>query len=224
MTMANLSEIIASLQNAVRSGGVSKTLLEKSKSDLAELGYEYNEDRFPKLVGTETFKSSVGNEPSNLAEALLWKLGKWKDYKTFVANYAAADPKVTEKGVVFFAFAQHLKDKSNPIYDQHAIRALWAIDTRLNLEDSLECRSLLLDGDGKWKQAGSGKSAVGCYELFVKHVNTLVPEGGDGVLGEIDRLLMPLGQAIKKSATTYEAFRVLCGWTAAGHLARSNEA
>jgi len=29
---------------------------------------------------------------------------------------------------------------------------------------------------------------------------------------ELDRLLMPLGQAIKKSTSSYNEFRRLCGW------------
>src|SRR6185437_7897183 len=100
--------------------------------------------------------SSVGT-PANLSEALLWKLGKWKSYKKFASNYKNSAAQPTKTDVVFFAFARHLEDRdNNPIYDQHAIRALWAICGKLTPEECERCKSVLLDGEGKWKTTGSG--------------------------------------------------------------------
>ena len=125
---ATLKELISTLQAAVLKDGLTKTVVETAIGQLKDLNYKYDDEKFPILVGTEKFSDTSGNTPANLAEALLWKLGKWKVYKTFVSNYTSEGPKVTKDGgVVFSAFAKHLKNKENPIYDQHAIRALWAI-------------------------------------------------------------------------------------------------
>jgi len=128
----------------------------------------------------------------------------------------AEDAKATKQDVVFFAFAKHLKDKHNPIYDQHAIRALWAICGKLSDDERKKCKSLLFDGKNKWKQTGSGGDTIECYDLFVKHINDLVATNNGVTKGEMDRLLMPLGQAIKKATDSYTAFHELCGWSGDG--------
>jgi hypothetical protein len=177
------------------------------------LGFKlYDEKQFPPLIDSDKFVDSSRDSPSNLAEALLWKLGKWKSYKRFAANYAAKSPVPTKQDVVFFAFAKHLKDRGNPIYDQHSIRALWAICGNLNDEEKIKCKSLLFDGNDVWKPSGSGRDTIACYELFVRHINNVVNTDDGPSLSEIDRLLMPLGQAIKKHTKTYAEFHSLCGW------------
>lgn len=143
---------------------------------------------------------------------LLWKLGKWQSYKKFAANYTDDDSKPTKQNVVFFAFGRHLKDKKNPIYYQHSIRALWAICGKLTANERKKCKSLLFDGKGKWKQTGLGGATIECYELFVRHINDLVSSDNGATRSEIDRLLMPLGQAIKKSTGSYVELHQLCGW------------
>jgi len=215
-TTKQLKELICTLQQNIANGGMTKEVVDTAIRQLATLGYEYDYERFPALRNTENFTDTSGEAPSNLAEALLWKLGKWKSYKKFASQYVDNEVKPTKTDVVFFAFAKHLKDKNNPIYDQHAIRALWAICGKLTSDEKKQCKSLLFDGNSKWKQAGSGGHAVQCYELFVKHINDLVAVDAGPSKGEIDRLLMPLGQAIKKKTSSYVEFSQLCGWSENG--------
>lgn len=210
---SQLKKLIASLQNAITSGGMNREVIDAAINELSKLGYKYDYKRFPILINTETFSDTSGDTPSNLAESLLWKLGKWQSYKRFATNYTNENSKATKTDVVFFAFAKHLKNKDNPIYDQHAIRALWAICGKLTDDEKKKCKSLLFDGKDKWKQAGSGGETIDCYELFVKHINDLVSVSGGAAKGEIDRLLMPLGQAIKKNTKTYAEFLSLCSWS-----------
>ena len=142
-----LEDLIAGLQKAIAGGRINKGIVENAIKALADLGYQYDDKRFPTLRGTENFADTSGKTPSNLAEALLWKLGKWQSYKNFVANYTDDDAKPTKQNVVFFAFARYLKDKNNPIYDQHAIRALWAICGKLTVNERKKCKTLLFDGN-----------------------------------------------------------------------------
>lgn len=213
MKESALGKLIASLQQAITNNGMKRETVDDAINTLSALGYKYDYERFPALADPDTFGVTSNETPSNLAEALLWKLGKWKSYKQFSAYYTNKDavPKTTD--VVFFAFAKHLKDRNNPIYDQHAIRALWAICGKLTDDERNKCKSLLIDGKSKWKQTGSGSDTIECYNLFVNHVNDLVSVTDGATMIEIDRLLMPLGQAIKKSTKTYSEFQSLCGWS-----------
>lgn len=208
----SLPGLIAVLQGATADGGIDYEVLKQAVNDLSALGYQYDHDLFPDLENTENYKDSIGESPSNLAEALLWKLGKWKSYKRFAAYYVDTCLTPTQTDVVFYAFARHLKDRSNPIYDQHAIRALWAICGNLSDAETSSCRSLLFDRHDKWKQVGSGSATIECYNIFVKHVRTLMIGKTGPSLTELDRLLMPLGQAIKRTTNTYAEFQRLCGW------------
>jgi len=126
-----LKELIASLQKIIMGNGIDKGSIENLIKALSDMGFQYDDKKFPALKGTENFIDTSGETPTNLAEALLWKLGKWQSYKEFAANYTNDDSEPTKQNVVFFAFAKHLKDKEYPIYDQHAIRALWAICGKL---------------------------------------------------------------------------------------------
>jgi hypothetical protein len=77
MTKNNtLVELISGLQKTIASGGINKGTVENAGKALSDLGYQYDDRRFPALVGTENFADTSGEIPSNLAEALLWKLGK----------------------------------------------------------------------------------------------------------------------------------------------------
>ncbi len=212
----SLPGLIAVLQGAVAAGGIDYEVLRKAVTCLSTLGYRYDYDLFPELEKTETYTDSIGEAPCNLAEALLWKLGKWKSYKKFVAYYKDIDLSPTHTDVVFYAFARHLKDRSNPIYDQHAIRALWAICGNFSDAEKSSCRSLLFNRYGKWKQVGSGSATIECYKIFVLHIKSLIVDQSGPSMTEIDRLLMPLGQAIKKTTNTYEEFQRLCGWPVNG--------
>jgi hypothetical protein len=207
-----LKELINTLQQGIKNKQINRDQINNAITELSNLGYKYDDKKFPALKNSESFTDASVDTPLNLAEALLWKLGKWQTYKKFTANFTndAAEAKKTD--VVFFAFAKHLKDKENPIYDQHAIRALWAIDIFTNEEKS-KCKSLLFDSKNKWKTTGSGTETINCYNLFISHINTLVSNSGEISKKEIDRLLMPLGQAIKKETNDYLDFKSLCGWS-----------
>lgn len=211
----SLASLITDLRKDSTSTGMTSKVVQSALDRLAGLDakYKYDLDRFPPLGDTHAFTDASTDTPSNLAEALLWKLGKWNAYKQFVASYMAHDPQPTKTNVVFVAFARHLQDKDNqPIYDQHAIRALWAIDGRLTDQEKQQCHSLLLDRKGNWKPSGSGSATIECYGFFVKHLKDLVNVPNGVSLGEVDRLLMPLGQAIKKSTKSFVEFQRLCGW------------
>lgn len=204
----SLSELIASLQNSVSSGGMTSETVAEAIKELATFGHKYDYDSFPKLENTEVFTDDSGETPRNLAEALLWKLGKWKSYKKFAMQYSDENSQPTDTDVVFFAFAKHLKNPNNPIYDQHAIRAMWAVCGNLTPNERAKCKRLLMNSREEWKEAGSGSSAVDCYKIYVRHLNDMVKAGA--TKREIDLLLMPLGQALKKSTKNYCEFCALC--------------
>ena len=207
--MEEISELIREIRSAIKNSKLTEDFILSSTMKLSLIGYSYNYDTFPKLKETESFTDESCESPQNLAEALLWKLGKWKSYKKFCNQYSDSNTKPTNSDVVFYAYSQHLKDKENPIYDQHAIRAIWAIYENLSEEEKLKCKSLLMNSKNNWKESGSGRHAVDCYELFLKVIEELT---GNGASKEtIDRLLMPLGQAIKKNTNTYDEFCKLCG-------------
>lgn len=212
---AILKNLIARLRKAVAEGELTEEVVKQATEKLSEIR-KYDDEKFPALAGTDKFKDTSGSTPANLAEALLWKLGKWKVYKKFAAYYKAESPNPTKTDVVLFAFVKHLKDKEIPIYDQHAIRALWAICGALTEAEVRSCKSLLFDGKNKWKATGSGTDTIECYELFVRHMSTLTAANGAPSIGKMDRLLMPLGQSIKRSTNSYQEFRELCGWSTEG--------
>lgn len=175
--------------------------INKAIGTLRELGHNtYDRNKFPALENTDSFDVEIGSTPATLAEAFLWKLGKWPAYKTFVENYKAENMEVSKKGgIVFSAFAKHLQNNDLPIYDQHAIRSIWAI-CELEEKDQSRCKSLLLDTSGAWKQTGSGDDGS-CYKLFVDQVEAICKDNNVSHR-ELDMLLMPLGQAIKKETRT----------------------
>lgn len=212
-----LVDLVAILKTAVRNRALGGECIEAAIDDLRELGFNtYDSVKFPSLRDTGRFTVDVGESPSTLAEALLWKLGKWPAYKKFVQSYATQDLAVSsEGGVVFSAFAKHLQDNNYPIYDQHAIRSIWAI-CDLSVDEINLCRSLLFHRDGSWKPAGSGDNGA-CYNLFVRYVSE-IHEFSGVTLRELDLLLMPLGQALKvetraKGArgSDLDRFTTLCG-------------
>lgn len=212
----SLRDLVLFLQQAIRKGGLNEKQVKYATEELATLKYTYDEAKFPKLTETKNFSAGVKDTPQNLAEALLWKLGKWPSYRTFAKQYSDSDNQAqpSSTSVVFFAFAKHLKDPDkNPIYDQHTLRAMWAINLRLNDQERSCCKEVLMNGENKWKAAGSGNSAAFAYKLFQEHFNDLSKaESTDATAkGIFDRLLMPLGQALKDCTKDYDAFYKLCG-------------
>jgi len=220
-----LADLIRNLQVAVERNKLTSGAVSDAIKKLTQLGHkEYDLDKFPELADTSSFKGPIRNAPVNLAEALLWKLGKWKVYQTFAKNFNNKALKVSKTGgVVLSAFAKHLQDNNNPIYDQHAIRALWAISRDFSKDEKEKCESLLFNGSKTWKDAGSGDDGA-CYQLYVHRMATLCSKNNIKN-DELDRLLMPLGQAIKKSTrkkrgakstrTDHDRFVALC-WPSDG--------
>lgn len=208
--------LVNHLRVKVKEKKIDDNVIASAISDLESLGYEpYDKNKFPALCNTESFDSTIGSTPANLAEALLWKLGKWPAYKTFVENYKNKDLEVSATGgVVFSVFAKHLQNNDHPIYDQHAIRAIWAI-CELDGKQQALCKKLLVKKSGEWKDAGSGDDGS-CYKLFVYWIKKICEEN-KLEHKYLDTLLMPLGQALKKATRTkskdesdYQKFIELC--------------
>jgi hypothetical protein len=212
--MTSLKQIILDLQEAISdpNNKLTKYTVVEKTAELDGLGYKYDFDKFPVLLDANQYADTSGDTPATLAEALLWKLGKWKSYKNFVSQYIDNDAEPSQKGVVFFAFAKHLQDSQNPIYDQHALRALWSICLNLDAAHKNQCKSLLFKKDGTWKPAGEGVDTVNCYNIFVDFVGRLTAVEGGLTKRDLDCLLMPLGQAIKKKTSNYNELCDLCGW------------
>lgn len=208
----SLGGILADLRGSIARRALDRRAVSNACRALENVNenYRYDDGAFPQLTDTHQFVVHVGTTPTNLAEAMLWKLGRWKAYKRFAANYKDPLAEPTTQDVVLFGFARHLKDKSRPIYDQHAIRAIWAIDDNLTPAESAICKSVLFDTHHKWKASGSGSDTIDCYNLFVRRVANLAPAEGNVTNIELDRLLMPLGQAIKELTGSYEEFMALC--------------
>lgn len=203
-----LQDLVKNLRETTKNGPLDKQQLLDAIDALKKIGYEYDPEAYPELRDTEKFIYDSRDSPKNLSEALLWKLGKWKVYKKFASQYANknASPKNTD--VVIFAFAKHLRNKSNPIYDQHALRAMWAICGQLSKKEREKCKKFLVNSAGKWKNAGSGKTAVACYRIFAKRIRKMVDT--DARLRDLDLLLMPLGQALKDLSKNYRGYSKIC--------------
>jgi hypothetical protein len=155
------------------------------------------------------------NCPRTLAEALLWKMGKWSAFKTFVENYKNPTRSAPKNAIVFYAFAQHLREEKTPIFDQHALRAIWAI-TESTDDQNLKIASSLFNGKGKnfekWKSSGSGEFYNDCREIYHSLLVSILPENYTrNNLANLDRFLMPLGQVLKKKAPNFNDFRKLIG-------------
>lgn len=194
---SGLAKIIEEVKLSISRNELNKELARKAIISLTEIGHSaYDSNKFPKLENTSSLLTDIGTTPKTLAEALLWKMGKWPTYLNFSKSYNNKDLKVSaEGGVVFSAFAKHLQDNKFPIYDQHAIRAIWAV-CDLAADEAEKCKKLLFDKSGRWKQSGSGDDGS-CYEIFLKKVTNICEENRISHQ-DLDMLLMPLGQAIKK--------------------------
>ncbi len=195
-------DLISNIRTAIKEQRL-KTELQNIIRQLSILGYEYDFDTFPPLENTDKFDTDIEGSPKSLAEALLWKLGKWKTYSNFVAYYQDNNSESSDTDVVFHAFARHLKE-DKPIFDQHTLRSMWIVDDKLSDDDRSHCKKYLMNSKGNWKQSGSGGSGTKCYALYVRFVEELVSNNSGLTNENIDRLFMPLGQALKKNTQNYE--------------------
>jgi hypothetical protein len=209
MRSTQLSKLTADLRSRFTAGELTAKSIADATVTLAQLKYSYNAKKFPTLCQTPPPPALVGT-PQTLAEALLWKLGKWPAYRSFAAFYNAESTSPRPTHSVFDAFALHLKDQERfPIFDQHSLRAVWGI-CDLSTSEHEFCKSFLVEDSGRWKAAGSGKAGPECYRLFKTYLNAIRRQDPSLTLPGIDRLLMPLGQALKKVTRNYAAFCKLC--------------
>lgn len=202
-----LKNIVSKLRQHVQANTLDVNAVQSATDDLAKLGYCYDAQLFPPLP-TQNWAAPSHTTPQSLAEALLWKMGKWKIYKSFAEHYEDTSSK-PKNDVVFYAFAKHLQDPKKPIYDQHSLRAILAVDTNLASRERALCRSLLFKKDGNWKPIISGSKSFDGYTIYVQRVKEL--EKGGASLDALDKLLMPLGQALKDSVKNSDEFHQLAG-------------
>ena len=104
--------------------------------------------------------------------------------------------------IIFYAFAKHLRDNNDPIFDQHTLRSMWAVDSSLTREEGALCKKFLMNNKGKWKPSGSGSSGMQCYYLYKRFIRS-VQSFYNGIK-RLDMLLMSLGQALKKNTKNYD--------------------
>lgn len=195
-----LTSIITSLRTSIHSGSLDAKAVHQATLDLKKSGYAYDHTKFPPLPTNHDWSDqALSTTPTSLAEALLWKQGHWAQYQSFVNYYQNTDNKSKETDVVFYAFAKHLYDQNNPIYDQHTLRALLAIHATLAEDDIRLFRYLLSNKNGKWKDyiksTSERFSTQDGYTRFVTLLQNL--STADVTLDMLDKLLMPLGKAIK---------------------------
>lgn len=203
-----LSRIVSNLKNAINNNNLNDTLVVEYIGSLSNLGFQYDQVTYPALTETEFFRPNTKDSPQNLAEALLWKLGKWPSYKKFVNYYEGKGNKPTKTDIIFYAFARHLKDNNQPIFDQHTLRSMWAIDNSLTRAERSFCKKFLMNNKGKWKSSGSGSSGMQCYGLYKRFIRKVQRFYND--IKRLDVLLMCLGQALKKNTQDYDEFCGLC--------------
>lgn len=200
----NIKNIIKSLRDHVTANTLNEEAVRYATTKLAEEHYKYDSTLFPPLPSSEHWVVPSLKGPESLAEALLWKMGKWTIYKSFVEHFRNSDSEPKNTDVVFYAFAKHLSNQNKPIYDQHALRALWAIDVTLSSAEVRMCRTLLAKKNGEWKSIASGANAPSGYKLYANRVTQLSSLGSS--LGDLDKLLMPLGQALKDHTNNVDEF------------------
>jgi len=203
-----LKGLIGGIRRSVANGGMTAKEVEDGIGDLIKIDskYCYDDDKFPPLRDAKQWSNGGLESPTNLAEALLWKMGKWKAYKSFAAYYSSGNSEPSTDSAVFYAFAKHLRDRKEPIFDQHSLRALWAIRGNWDKDAEQKCKKFLFSKKCIWKEAGSGPTAYACYQLFRESL--LSTKRVEVTADHLDQLLMPLGRAIKKCTDNYDDF----GW------------
>lgn len=124
----------------------SATSVEEVKKILDEVGveekYRMNQKRYPKLqitISEEELEklrhqkiildsgivSGIDKQDAltRLLYAITWKNGDLKKLHHIISGIEARNDEERTSGFVFYQFGKHLRDKSEPIIDQHVIRA-----------------------------------------------------------------------------------------------------
>jgi len=200
-----LKEITCKIRSGLASEAFSEDILEKIKKELSTAGYKYDTS-YPSISFPIGSPNKIPTGPGSLAEALLWKLNRWKSYIEFIKYYKKITNEPDNSGFINFQFANHLADHSNnPIVDQHTLRCYWAINFNLNEHTNNALKSFLVKSNGEWKESGSGKSGKLCCSEYVKFVAGIKSKYSVE-LDSADKLFMPLGSAIKEQFTNYSDF------------------
>jgi hypothetical protein len=123
--------------------------------------------------------------------SVLWKngdLGKEKHITDGIISNRDNGKVKSEEGLVFYYFGKYLKQKTNPIIDQHVIRAfmLYEIGNERNCEEILR------------KKTVSAKDKPICLK-YINWQNQLLLKKDDPEMFSyhLDRLLFGLGKSIK---------------------------
>lgn len=202
-----ITDLINILRTSTSFGTLGAIHVDDAITNLNKLGYRYDHNLFPPLPAEHDWGKPSLENPKTLAEALLWKMGKWNIYQSFSSHYLDQTRR-PKNDVVFYAFAKHLRCNDNPIYDQHALRALWAIDSTMTKAQSDICKSVLVTNN-KWKRIANGKNSVKAYELFLHKLQQYTSPEGSSSIDTLDKLLMPLGQAIKEKIPLIDFTKLL---------------
>lgn len=188
--------------------GLETAIAQASITLREQFSASYQDKKFPLLNELSLREDASGESPRSLAEMFLWKQGDWLKYKNFCKQYIGSGTS-TGNDVVIYAFARHLKDPhGSPIFDQHALRAVWALGL-LSSSEEADAKAWLTKTGRKskaleWKANGGGANGLRCYEHYKRATNSLLENVAGmrrgAVMNELDKLLMPLGQRIKMHA------------------------
>jgi hypothetical protein len=178
-----LSWIVSNLKSAITNKNLPGNLVEQHIRNLSDLGFQYDQKTYPAISKTELFLPNTEDSPQNL-----------------VHYYDGKDKTPKKTDIIFYAFAKHLKDNNDPIFDQHTLRSMWAVDSSLTREEGAFCKHFLMNDKGKWKASGSGSSGMQCYDLYNRFIKRVQSFYND--IKRLDMLLMSLGRALKKILET----------------------
>ena len=212
-------EGIKNLVSDARAGfakGVGKKEVDGFKIRLKSIRsvFVYDDERYPNLAHRGEYVARRSDYPVSLAEAYIWKRGDWKKYRNFCEYYSMEGAPDKERSApVFFYFARHLADKNNAIYDQHGLRAAWALSSGTVPDMEEKLKEALLTREKKWQKSGKAKAMHECHEFYVEFIDSIVKKSAPLTREELDHFLMPLGKAIKILTKSYSDFVCIRGWS-----------
>jgi hypothetical protein len=226
-----LSKLVSSIRKRLKGeASIVEEQIDAWRKQLKKIdkSYRYEAKKYPDLKkGRIDFPKEPKkdeNFPQNPAEALLWKQGDWLKYRKFLKWGSSKETPNPPARIVQYAFALYLKDMDGgrPIFDQHSLRALWAIRRKGRKKNGAQCcYKYLLSDEGSWKGTPGSGSPVASYDWYRKELEEIVNIVPIDLRNDFDKLLMPLGKALKKLSkpptnwriTVYEEFLYLCGNT-----------